>query len=183
MTKAKVTKLPKEEPQEGLTLFQIPTQWGNVQAVKHTYNGKQFVQQEVDSDQAKQVSKLLLRADIFGCVDISDLNEPKIDLGTVVSKMVNEDLTDDFLCIVLRHEDGSVPSPNDFKGRATAYVALIEEVWTYFFTLNPSLTARIGTLFMKGLGLSVGALSALAQLRDGMKSAGQSANTDRKQGR
>jgi len=90
-----------------------------------------------------------------------------IDAGLVMSHLIRKKMVRSFLCLVLKHEDGTNVAESEFDGKASEYLSFIAEAFAGFFTLNPDALRGIGTLLMSVLGVAAGGGQMIAMLLAG----------------
>ena len=165
MAKTK-TKAPVAPAMEYKT---VQTPNGTFQTCTHIFNGKAFVHREMDADQFDIFGDMLIEADILSVIKADDDGSVNVNPGIVISHILKKRMIRPFLCLVLRHEDGTLVHDSEFKGSAGSYIELFTEVMTSFFTMNPALITSMQELLGSVVGLSIMGGQMLATLFSGEK--------------
>ena len=164
MTKTKQTKQPAPEPT--LKVFTMDTEHGMMNATKHQFNGRVYVQRELLSPQLDAIGELLIESDIFSAIKQGP-DGLNVDAGLVMSHLIRKKMIRAFFCLVLKHEDGTNVSESEFDGKASEYLRFISEVFNGFFILNPDALKDIGMLLMSVLGVAAGGGQLIAMMLAG----------------
>jgi len=144
-------------------IYDRETEFGTMKACKHVLNGKTYVHTEIKSSQLEEIGEMLIESDIFSIVK-AEGDGVTVDAGTFISHLVKKKLMRRLLVILLRHEDGTATTAEEFESRASEFLRFVKEVLAAFFTLNPSASSDIGMFLIGVYGASTvgGQLIAMA---------------------
>ena len=158
----------KQEPEAkpAIKPYSIETQYGTMQAVKHTFNGKVYEQKELTSSKLEAIGEILIESDIFSAVK-SENGSINVDAGLVMSHLIRKKLLRRSLVLLLTHEDGTNCTEAEFEGKASEFMNFISEVFQGFFTLNPDVLKDIGGALIAVLGTAAGGGQLIALLLAG----------------
>jgi len=159
-------KKPIKQPEPTLKVFTVESEHGTMNATKHQFNGKVYIQRELLSPQLDAIGELLIESDIFSSVKQTP-DGLNVDAGLVMSHLIRKKMIRAFLCLILRHEDGTLVTESEFDGKASEYIRFTSEVFKGFFITNPDALKDIGMFLMSVLGVSAGGGQLIAMMLAG----------------